>query len=838
MRNRLFISGCLLAAVLPARAASEREILIEPGGLWLEKPLVIDAGSSGCVVRPKDPSRPAVISGGRRIRGWKVGKDGVWRVTLPEARDGRWNFSTLYVNGCRRFRPRMPESGFYLTHTNAFLSREGLGGFAFRRDDIREDWANRGDLELAVLHNWSMTRARIADIDGRGRLVKFASPRVRNYMAADDFTSRRYRIENVKEAFGKPGEWYLDRPSGILAYTPMSGEDPDAAEVVAPLLSSLVEVKGAKDVVFKDVVFAYQDLTFGKEGYFAYQSAFSLPAAVTVVASLNVRFERCAFIRVDGYALSIGEGSGRCRVRDSVFRDLGGGAVRMGLFRGRPSGAALVVSNDVANCRISDGGRRHPDAVAVLVGKSSWNRIVHNEISGFYYSGISCGWDWNSDPSNAHHNKIAFNRVYDLGQYVLSDMGLVYLLGQAPGTTVHDNYLHDIRSATHGGTGIYLDNGSGGVKVWNNFVRNTMRSLHQNYGDNCEVWNNLFVDGSENQWDFRPRYRFEGLNLKMTGNIFVWRSGKFMHRGKPFDLPEAKWREWNPPYWQGAQSDSNVYWNCSSQVTKFGDMTVERWISESGNDRHSFFGDPRFAGDVRGGDCALSASSPALKLGFKPFNHARAGLYDPLRLISLPGWEACSPYADVTNGVWTADCYNTELTAKYARCVINHGGWSVDVRTGDGRVLADGEVPFVRPYVGGDALCSTSMERLSEDCRRWHYGKAGFIDVKVTGFEYGWIFEIVRVDMANVAKMAVAWLRGVKCVKDVNKADGIVSDGKYAIALCGYGEGAQVHVGGDCLVYLQPDGNGSFEGLKAALAVVPCAKLKPALKAMRGMSAK
>ena len=86
--------------------------------------------------------------------------------------------------------------------------------------------------------------------------------------------------------------------------------------------------------------------------------------------------------------------------------------------------------------------------------------------------------------------------------------------------------------------------------------------------------------------------------------------------------------------------------------------------------------------------------------------------------------------------------------------------------------------------------------------------------------------------------MAVAWLRGVKCVKDVNKADGIVSDGKYAIALCGYGEGAQVHVGGDCLVYLQPDGNGSFEGLKAALAVVPCAKLKPALKAMRGMSAK
>jgi hypothetical protein len=130
------------------------------------------------------------------------------------------------------------------------------------------------------------------------------------------------------------------------------------------------------------------------------------------------------------------------------------------------------------------------------------------------------------------------------------------------------------------------------------------------------------------------------------------------------------------------------------------------------------------------------------------------------------------------------------------------------------------------------------MEQLSEGCWRWHYGRAGFIDVKAAGFGYGWLFEVVRVKMANVSKLAVAWLRGVKCIGKVDKAGGVVSDEKYAIALCGYDEGARVHVGGDCLVYLQPDGNGSFEGLKAALAVVPCAKLKPALKAMRGMSAK
>ena len=834
----MFIAICMVLASLGVQGSKCKEIVIDEGGLWLEKPLVVDATTGACTIRAKDPSKPALISGGRRISGWKVGRDGVWRVTLPEVHKGELNFSTLYVNGCRRFRPRMPESGFYLTHTNAFVGKNGIGGFSFLRNDIREEWENRGDLEITVLHNWSMTRALVDNIDGKNRLVKFASQRVRNYMAADDFSARRYWVENVKEAFGRPGQWYLERTSGCLSYMPLPGESPETSEVIVPVLHSLVQIKGVYDVVFKDVIFAYQNLCTSKDGYFAYQSAFSLPAAVTVVSSSNVRFERCAFVRIDGHALSIGEGSSRCRVRDSVFRDLGGGALRIGLFSGRPSGSSLVVSNDIVNCRISDGGRRHPDAVAVLVGKSSWNRIVHNDISGFYYSGISCGWDWNSDPSNAHHNKIAFNHVHNLGQYILSDMGLIYLLGQAPGTVVHDNYLHDIHSATHGGTGIYLDNGSGGVKVWNNFVCNTMRSLHQNYGENCEVWNNLFIDGSENQWDYRPRYRFEGLNLKLTGNIFVWRSGKLMYRGKPFDLSEAKWREWNPPYWQGVVSDSNVYWNCSSQVPMFGDMALKEWVSMSGNDRQSFFGDPCFSGDVRSGDCRLKSCSPALKLGFKQLNPARAGLRDSSRLITLPKWDACTPYADVTNGVWSARAYDAELVGDYARCVINHGGWSYKVLTKDGRVLVDGEVPFVRPFVGGEALCSTSMEQLSNDCWRWHYGKAGFIDMKISGFEYGWIFEIIRVEIVNVSKLAVAWLRGVKCVRDVDKAGGVVSDGKYAIALCGFNQGSSVYVADNCLVYLQPNSSGSFQGLRSALSIVPCSKLKAALKVMKGMGVK
>ena len=81
-------------------------------------------------------------------------------------------------------------------------------------------------------------------------------------------------------------------------------------------------------------------------------------------------------------------------------------------------------------------------------------------------------------------------------------------------------------------------------------------------------------------------------------------------------------------------------------------------------------------------------------------------------------------------------------------------------------------------------------------------------------------------------------MRGVKCVRDVDKAGGVVSDGKYAIALCGFNQGSSVYVADNCLVYLQPNSSGSFQGLRSALSIVPCSKLKAALKVMKGMGVK
>jgi len=53
-----------------------------------------------------------VITGGRRIIGWTRHEGNVWKVELPEVRQGKWKFRQLYVNGQQRRRARIPNDGF------------------------------------------------------------------------------------------------------------------------------------------------------------------------------------------------------------------------------------------------------------------------------------------------------------------------------------------------------------------------------------------------------------------------------------------------------------------------------------------------------------------------------------------------------------------------------------------------------------------------------------------------------------------------------------------------------------------------------------------------------
>lgn len=662
-------------------------ILLSPGVHELESTMEISPSESGSCFGPVDPSTPAVLSGGRTIKGWQVGEDGVWRVTLPDVKSGKWNFSQLFVNGERRRRPCVPSDGFYFTTDNAYTNEPGMPfcGFVYNPTNatLRADYANVNDIEVEVFYNWSVAKMRLAGIDLENHRVRFTSGRKLSKQHSTHSKPRRWHLDNVKEAFGRAGEWYLDRPTGVLSYKPFPGESPESCKVVAPYLKQVLRVVGEKgnpvrDVVLRNVRIKYANVVVPEDGAYVVQGELDVPAAVELVRAENVRFESCAIESVGGWGIAFGPGCFGNAVDSCLLRDLGAGGVKVGAPYGGYTaigagdvpadekyseavpgfdGKAWELTGDtrIENCRMIHGGQVYHAGMGVLAGRTWGAKILHNEISHFDYTAISVGWDWDNKVVMAHDNEVAFNHCWCLGRRVLSDMGIVYTLGSQPGTTIHDNHLHGIDVYEYGGKGIYLDECTSHVKVYNNIVYDTRCSHSQSFTKDCEVFNNIFFcpkDGANLLW--RTRIGSDDVAMNAHHNILVWNDGgEAFERASDFTATPSQRREEevkHPDPARGAKLDWNLYWKVTSDnpgrlfrprkqanAEAGGDsaenpyLDFKAWQEASGGDGQSLLADPKFV-DAAAFDFRLAPDSPARKLGFREFDYQRAGLSDPSRV--------------------------------------------------------------------------------------------------------------------------------------------------------------------------------------------------------------
>src|SRR4029077_9839461 len=56
------------------------------------------------------PGEKVLLTGGRKLTGWKKGSGPIWTTTVPGATAGGWYFRQLFVNGKRAVRARTPNA--------------------------------------------------------------------------------------------------------------------------------------------------------------------------------------------------------------------------------------------------------------------------------------------------------------------------------------------------------------------------------------------------------------------------------------------------------------------------------------------------------------------------------------------------------------------------------------------------------------------------------------------------------------------------------------------------------------------------------------------------------
>jgi hypothetical protein len=596
------------------------------GGLYImERTFLLrpeDGGGAGhTVTYAAEEGETPVLSGGTLIRDLKETEfDGrrVWKGTLPPTGAEGADIHELWVNGRRALQSRFPRKGY--------IGVESVPGVTARTDWIEGETAlcaagrnlppgeKFTGAEAVVMNRWVESRLPVTGFDPDSNLFRFG----RRSMFRLEKGDPMYFI-NVRSSFGEPGDWFSDRAGGAIYYIPREGESTGSAEAIVPRLATILRIDGSPDsgrfvshVTFRGISFSHAGWYFpplpdtgrAAPGGFP-QAATGVPAAVVARGAHDCVFEGCSFSHMGTYALELAGGCRENGIRRCDISDLGAGGIRIGETVIREKEEERTWGNTVVDCRIHDGGLIFHSAIGVWIGQSGMNRILHNQIHDFYYSGISIGWTWGYGPSLAQGNLVAMNHVHHIGVLtdgdgpILSDMGGIYTLGNQEGTVIRNNIFHDIAAFRYGGWGIYFDEGTTHILAERNLVyKTTHGGFHQHYGKENRFRNNIIAYGRDLQVQ---RSRLEKhTSFSFEHNIVLWDGGQFLGGNAGGG---------------NMVFDYNLYSFQGRDSLLFDTLSFSAWQSH-GNDIHSRIADPGFV-DPRNGDFRFRQGSTSAPAGFE-----------------------------------------------------------------------------------------------------------------------------------------------------------------------------------------------------------------------------
>jgi len=605
-------------------------VIVGNGMYFMNEPLMLTEADSGTETAPlsfiAEEGASPIFNGGMRIKNWEKISDKVWRAKIPEVARYGFYFEQLYVNGQWATRAKSPNQGFYflksVKETIISKSKNNIADMAVQGLAISPEAAadvarfSKSDFDNVVLtlyHKWDNTRKRVLGFNSDSSTIYTGSKGMKPWNSFDRQT--HYTIENFKAALDTANEWFLDR-NGDLYYMPADGENPNQLNIYAPVIDRFITLQGNPETGRKVRNIHFENLRFEVAGYrmplFGNEPAqAAAPVEATIMADFasNIGFRNCEVSQTGANAIWFQKACTDCSIQHCYLHDLGAGGIKIGDIQIPKDQTELTQRIKADNNIIRSGGYIFPCAAGVTIFQASDNKISHNEIANFRYSGISVGWVWGYSYSPSKRNQIEFNHIHHLGWGELSDMGGVYCLGESEGTTVRNNVVHHVYSFDYGGWGLYTDEGSTGILMENNLVYACKHSaFHQHYGKDNIIRNNIFAANIYGQ--LQATRKEEHLSFSFTNNIIWFNTG---------NLLVSNWDKIE------IQSDYNCYWDTRTKDVRFSKLSFQEW-QKAGKDRHSIIADPEFA-NPQLFDFRINNKALMKKIRFKPFDYSLAGVY-------------------------------------------------------------------------------------------------------------------------------------------------------------------------------------------------------------------
>lgn len=312
-----------------------------------------------------------------------------------------------------------------------------------------------------------------------------------------DYYSKHFiKYENIFEEIDEPGEYYIDRKTGMLYFYPTDGFSAESDICLSQIGENIISGSNVKNVTFKNLKFEA-----------------SRAVIIRINDSEKITVENCEISGTGTNGVYL-KGTD-CVVKNCLIHDIGstGVSISGGDYNNIVSSGNVVTNNKIYKAAQIERSYQ----AGVLVGYQSVGiNVSHNEIYDMPHTAVIV---------YGPNHTIEYNNIYDAVKE-FHDMDAIYMnVYQYPwerNVLIRRNYIHDL-----------------GQQTFTEKQMNVAGIRTDNNGNGLNVIENVFYNiGYQNANGIRGVCA-QGIENVVKNNIFVDTSGTY--EGAHTYNPDAKW---------------------------------------------------------------------------------------------------------------------------------------------------------------------------------------------------------------------------------------------------------------------------------------------------------